>query len=244
MQDLQIFKNDSFGEVRTLSIEGEPWFVAKDVAEILGYTNTRKAILDHCKGGNETVLPSAGGNQIVKIIPERDVYRLIMRSKMPKAEQFEEWVVGEVLPSIRKTGSYTAVPRTFADALQLAADQQRAIEAQQAQIEHMKPAVQFYDDVTGSKDALSMDEVAKIIDKGIGRNKLFALLRSAGILMQNNTPYQKYVDAAFFRVVEQKYMKGSETHINIKTLVYQKGVDMINKIVDQYNKIAKRGSNE
>lgn len=92
--------------VRTVVKDGEPWFVAKDVAEILGYKNTSKAISDHCKGGNETLLPSAGGMQTVKIIPERDIYRLVMKSKLPSAEKFEEWVVSEVLPSIRKTGGY------------------------------------------------------------------------------------------------------------------------------------------
>ncbi|KXS55200.1 MAG: prophage antirepressor [Marinobacter sp. T13-3] len=92
--------------VRVINIEDDPWFLARDVAEILEYKNPLKAIRDHCKGVNETVLPSAGGPQTVKIIPERDVYRLVMRSKLPSAEAFEEWVVGEVLPSIRKTGGY------------------------------------------------------------------------------------------------------------------------------------------
>lgn len=88
--------------------DGEVWFVAKDVCEVLGYSNSRKAIADHCKGGNESLLPSAGGPQNMTIIPERDVYRLIMRSRLPHAEKFEDWVVGEVLPSIRKTGEYVA----------------------------------------------------------------------------------------------------------------------------------------
>lgn len=94
--------------VRTIERNGEPWFVGKDVAEILGYKNPHKAIREHCKGVNETFTPSAGGPQTVKIIPERDLYRLIMRSKLPAAERFEEWVVAEVLPAIRKTGQYSA----------------------------------------------------------------------------------------------------------------------------------------
>lgn len=95
--------------IRTLvGPDGEPWFVAKDVAEVLGYANSRKAVADHCKapsavGGNDSLPPI---DPQTTVIPERDVYRLIMRSKLPAAEQFEEWVVGEVLPSIRKTGSY------------------------------------------------------------------------------------------------------------------------------------------
>lgn len=92
--------------VRTLLIDGEPWFVAKDVAEVLGYTNTRKAISDHCRGVTKRDTPTVSGIQSMSIIPERDVYRLVMRSKLPAAERFEEWVVSEVLPQIRKTGSY------------------------------------------------------------------------------------------------------------------------------------------
>ena len=94
--------------VRGLSIDGEPWFVAKDIADVLGYTNSRKAVADHCKGARPV-----GGNEMLHpldpqttIIPERDLYRLIMRSKLPAAERFEDWVVGEVLPAIRKTGRY------------------------------------------------------------------------------------------------------------------------------------------
>lgn len=92
--------------VRCFQIDGEPWFVAKDVAELLGYAQTAKAIRTHCKGVSEMDTPSRGGVQTVKIIPERDVYRLIMRSKLPAAARFEDWVVGEVLPAIRRTGSY------------------------------------------------------------------------------------------------------------------------------------------
>jgi len=89
--------------VRTVVKDNEIWFVAKDIAGILGYADTSYAISTHCKGVGETSLPSAGGNQIFKVISERDVYRLIMKSRLPAAEQFEEWVVSEVLPSIRKT---------------------------------------------------------------------------------------------------------------------------------------------
>lgn len=92
--------------VRVVKIDGEPWFVAKDVAELLGYAAPRNAIRAHCKGGTETVLPSPGGQQTMTIIPERDVYRLVMRSKLPAAERFEEWVTGTVLPAIRKDGAY------------------------------------------------------------------------------------------------------------------------------------------
>ncbi len=93
-------------QVRIIEQDGDPWFVAKDVAQLLGYRDTSQAIRAHCKGAVELTLPSGRGSQKTIVIPEHDLYRLIMRSKLPAAEEFEEWVVGVVLPSIRKTGSY------------------------------------------------------------------------------------------------------------------------------------------
>lgn len=92
---------------------GKEWFVAKDVAEVLGYTNPHKAIRDHCKGVNESFIPSTGGVQATKIIPRADVLRLIMKSKLPAAEAFEKWVFEEVLPSIQKTGAYLTPQATM-----------------------------------------------------------------------------------------------------------------------------------
>ena len=124
-----------------------------------------------------------------------------------------------------------SLPSSFSEALQLAADQARKIEQQEAELLTARPAVQFYNDVTGSKDAIEMGQVAKIIDCGIGRNKLFELLRANGILRENNEPYQEYIDKGWFRVVEQKYNKpDGSIAISIKTLVYQKGVDGINRL--------------
>ena len=92
--------------IRTIDKEGEVWFVAKDIATTLGYTNPLKAVRDHCTGVKKMDTPTAGGIQTVKIIPESDLHRLVMRSRMPSAARFQDWVYEEVLPSIRKTGSY------------------------------------------------------------------------------------------------------------------------------------------
>lgn len=94
-------------KIRTVTIGGDPWFVATDIAEALGYLKPNNAISAHCKGALIQSIPTAGGNQNMNVIPERDVYRLVMRSRLPSAEAFEDWIVGEVIPSIRKTGSYT-----------------------------------------------------------------------------------------------------------------------------------------
>ena len=107
MSEITIFENAEFGKIRTTIIDGKPWFVGKDVAFALGYVDTAYAVSTHCKGVGEMPTPSAGGVQIVKIIPESDLYRLIMRSKLESAEKFQDWVVEEVLPAIRKNGSYT-----------------------------------------------------------------------------------------------------------------------------------------
>ncbi len=128
--------------------QGEPWFIARDVADLLEYANPHEAIRTHCKGVRETLIPSAGGEQMTKVIPERDVYRLVMRSRLPAAEAFEEWVVGEVLPTIRKTGSYqrpmTQAEITAANANQLVEverqqrEHQAALERIEQKVEHME----------------------------------------------------------------------------------------------------------
>lgn len=131
-----------------------------------------------------------------------------------------------------KEQSKNQLPQTFAQALALAAEQALKLEEQQKAIEVMKPKEEFFDAVAGSKDAISMNEVAKVLDiKGMGRNKMFEFLREKKVLMNNNTPYQKYVDCGYFRIVEQKYMKDNEQCISIKTLVYQKGIDFIRRLV-------------
>lgn len=120
MNDLQIFNNEEFGEVRMIEIDGKPYFVATDVATALGYTNPRKAVNDHCKGVTKRDTPTSSGVQSMSYINEGDLYRLIMKSKLPSAEKFERWVMDEVLPSIRKTGSYNK-PMSTAEKIKLLA---------------------------------------------------------------------------------------------------------------------------
>ena len=132
------------------------------------------------------------------------------------------------------------VPTTFAEALRLAAEQQEKIEEQQKLIESQRPKAEFYDEVVDSKDAIDMQAVAKVINMGIDRNKLFDFLRNNKVLMQNNQPYQYYIDLGWFRVIESKYTKPSgDICINLKTVVFQKGVDGIRKLIKQKRKEAK-----
>ena len=128
MNNLQIFKNDSFGEVRTLIIENEPWFVGKDVAEILGYTNPQKALRDHIDDEDKTLneLFTVNGTKGI-LINESGLYSLILSSKLPKAKEFKRWVTSEVLPAIRKTGGYT-VPKSPMELLELEFQALREVE--------------------------------------------------------------------------------------------------------------------
>jgi anti-repressor protein len=226
--------------IRVVERDGTPMFVAKDVADLLGYANTSEAVRDHCKfvslvsghemlGASDYAACRAAGyshNQAItqyQLIPERDVYRLIMRSKMPEAEKFEDWVVGEVLPSIRKTGSYTAnqpvVPQTLPEALRLAADLAE-------KLEDAKPKIAFAESVNSAINSVSIRDFAKVV--GTGQNKLYSLMRSNGYLMSSfkdrNKPYQKYIDQGLFKLQENvRTDQSGEQQVWFKTLITAKG---------------------
>jgi prophage antirepressor-like protein len=236
LNQLQIFNNPEFGQVRAIEKDGKTYFVGIDIARALGYSNPSKAVIQHCKGVTKLGIPSQGGVQETNCITEGDMYRLITHSELPSAEKFEAWVFDEVLPSIRQNGGYIANQENLSDAEILAKAvivAQNVIAQKDKLISEMKPKAEFFDTVASSKTAIPMDQVAKVIGKkGIGRNKLFAILRDKRILDRGNIPYQEYVDRGYFRVVEQKYTTpNGETHINIKTLVYQKGVDYIRRLI-------------
>lgn len=230
-----MFNNPEFGKIRTITINSEPYFVGKDVAEILGYANASKALADHVddddKLNNESL--SSLGQRGGWFINESGLYSLILSSKLPKAKRFKRWVTSEVLPSIRQTGSYN-LPQTYTQALEELLIKARENEKLLADNQMMKPKADFYDAVAGSKTAIEMAAVAKVLDvKGVGRNKLFEILREEKILQQDNIPYQKFIDMGWFRTIEQKYNQNDEIHIRIKTLVYQKGIDGIRKILER-----------
>lgn len=120
MNELQFFNSEEFGEIRTIEIDGKPYFVGTDVAKALGYNNPRDAVSRHCKGVVKHDTPTSSGIQSMSYINEGDLYRLIMKSKLPSAEKFESWVMDEVLPTIRKTGSYRK-PLTTVEQIQVIA---------------------------------------------------------------------------------------------------------------------------
>lgn len=235
MNELQVFNNDEFGSIRTVIIENEPWFVGKDVAEVLGYTNPSKALSDHVdtedKLNNETLLSL--GQRGGWLINESGLYSLILSSKLPKARKFKRWVTSEVLPAIRKTGSYNLPD--FSNPAEAARAWAKEYEEKQkalAQVTEMKPKAEFYDDVTGSTDTIDIGSVAKVLNiPNMGRNKLFSFLREKKVLNKRNEPYQEYVDKGYFRQIETSWEHNGTTHINLKTVVFQKGVDYIRQLV-------------
>lgn len=239
MNEITVFNNPEFGSVRTIEINGEPFFVGKDVAEILGYGNTRDALTVHVDDEDKVILQKSEiatfdiPNRGLTLINESGLYSLILSSKLPSAKKFKRWVTSEVLPEIRKTGSYNK-PQTYIEALEELLIQAKEKEKLLADNEMMKPKAEFYDAVAGSKTAIEMAAVAKVLNfKGVGRNKLFEILREENVLQRDNTPYQKYIDMGWFRLIEQKYSKDGEICINIKTLVYQKGIDGIRKLLEK-----------
>ena len=234
MNELQVFNNDEFGSIRTVIIENEPWFVGKDVAKILGYTNPSKALSDHVdtedKLNNETLLSL--GQRGGWLINESGLYSLILSSKLPSAKKFKRWVTSEVLPAIRKTGSYNLPD--FSNPAEAARAWAKEYEEKQkalAQVTEMKPKAEFYDDVTGSTDTIDIGSVAKVLNiPNMGRNKLFSFLREKKVLNKRNEPYQEYVDKGYFRQIETSWEHNGTTHINLKTVVFQKGVDYIRQL--------------
>tara|TARA_R110001583_G_scaffold84850_2_gene222797 strand:+ start:136 stop:864 length:729 start_codon:yes stop_codon:yes gene_type:complete len=229
-------------QVRVIERQGEPWFVAKDVAVLLGYKRTADAIRTHCKGVGEIQTPINGTDQTVKIIPERDVYRLVMRSKMPEAEAFEEWVVGEVLPSIRKKGSYTlGQPSDLSkmDVLKMAleSEEQRlklATEKQALinQIEEAAPKVQFAEQVQMAQDAISVSEAAKTI--GTGQRRLFDFLRAHKWITRRNEPYQEKIESGLLNVKLSNFHHPEQgLKQSITTVITGKGLVKLKALWDQ-----------
>ena len=228
MNNLQIFEKLEFGQIRMVEVDKKPYFVSTDIAKCLGYANTSKAINDHCRWVTKSYIPHPQNeNKVLEVnaIPESDMYRLIVNSKLPNAEKFESWVFDEVLPTIRKTGGYIHTTEEMSDdeimarALQVAQKtiekKNREIEEKDKVIQLQQPKVLFADSVASSDNSILVGELAKLLrQNGIdtGQNRLFDWLRNNGYLIKRkgedyNTPTQKSVDLG---VIETK--EGTRVH--------------------------------
>jgi prophage antirepressor-like protein len=202
--------------VRTVDRDGAPWFVAKDVAERLGYPESSLATIsklighvpEEWKGRNP--IPTPGGTQDMAVLSEQGLYFFLARSDKPAALPFQRWVAGEVMPAIRQTGAYALhgvqpfrIPETLGDALRLAADLADEVKAKNCEIASLKPRAELADQVIASTNSLPVASFAKLL--GTGEVRFFRWLRSHGFLMHNNLPYQEYLDRGYFRVKEGTY---------------------------------------
>lgn len=208
MNELQVFNSEEFGQVRTVEINGKPYFVANDVAKALGYVETAKAIRTHCKGVSEMDIPSKGGVQCMKIIPEGDIYRLIVRSKLPSAEKFEKWVFDEVIPSIHQYGAYMTeqtIEKALASpdfliqlATKLKDEQTRRKEAEteirvkDQIIGELKPKADYYDEILKNPGLVTITQIAK--DYGMSGKKMNRILHELGIQYKQSEQWLLYSD--------------------------------------------------
>lgn len=241
---LNTFNFEGRSPVRVISVDGEPQWVAKDIAEALGYSEGSNparlfaSIPDVWKGMNRIHTPS--GDPYMITITEQGLYFFLGRSDKPAALPFQMWIAGEVVPSIRKTGSYSvadSVPKTLQEALRAYADVLDQKEALACEVKTLTPKAEFHDRVADADSGQSIGEVAKVL--GTGQNRLFAWLRAKKILMSGNHPYQEHLDAGRFKVIDQNPWQDSEgnLHVPTKTLITGKGVIWLQKLWDEDHRL-------
>lgn len=226
MNELQIFNSEEFGEIRTLEIDGKPYFVGKDVAMALGYSNASKAVSVHVSEEDRILkileADSQNGNVVktqTAIINESGLYALIFGSKLESAKRFKRWVTFEVLPAIRKNGGYIAGQESLSDdellakALMVAqnkiAERDKLIAQKQKRIDEMRPKEIFADAVTCSNTSILVGDLAKLLKQNgfhVGQNRLFEILRREGFLIKGgsskNMPTQKSMEMKLFEIKE------------------------------------------
>lgn len=253
MQGLQIFDNEEFGRVRAMTIDGQPYFVGKDVAAILGYANPSKALMDHVgdedKLNNESL--SSLGQRGGWLINESGLYSLVLLSKMPRAKQFKRWVTAEILPTIRKTGGYVANEDTFLETyMPYATEETKALF--KTQLQHIRqlnqkikadaPKVLFADAVSASQTSILVGDLAKLLKQNgvnIGARRLFEWMRQNGYLMRKgearNMPTQRSMEAGLFEVKETTITNGDgSVRITRTTKVTGKGQQFfVNKFLKE-----------
>ncbi len=238
--ELQVYKNAEFGSVRTTTIAGQPYFVDKDVADILGYSNTRKALIDHVDKEDKddvTIRDAIGRNQTMTAINESGLYSLILSSKMPNAKKFKRWVTNEVLPAIRKHGLYATDDLIANPDLAIAAftalkeereknkELMAAVAIGQQQIAEMEPKATYYDVVLKCRDAVNISVIAK--DYGWSAIRMNEYLHEKGIQFKQGDIwllYQKYAPNGYTKTNTHIYedSKGIK-HTKVHTKWTQKG---------------------
>ena len=248
MNEVRRFSSLEFGQIRTMVIEGQPWFVGKDVARALGYKNISDALNKHVFDEDKGVAKcdTLGGNQIMTIVSESGMYSLIFGSKLERAKSFKHWVTSKVLPDIRKTGMYaTDELINNPDLLIQVATQLKEERQARQELEHInqanQPKVLFADSVASSKQTILIGDLAKLIKQNgydIGQNRLFEWLRANGYLISRsgesyNMPTQRAMDLELFEVKERTHLNpDGSVRLTKTTKVTGKGqVYFINKFL-------------
>lgn len=244
MTDLQIFNSPEFGAIRTIEKDGEPWFVGKDVATILGYAKPLNALATHIDEDDslkQGLIDNMGRMQETIFINESGLYSLVLSSKLPNAKKFKRWITSEVIPSIRKHGAYMTPdkleevllsPDTLMQLAQNLKDEQEKRKALQEQVEAQRPAVLFAGAVETSKSSILIGELAKVLKQNgvnIGQNRLFEWMRQNGYLIRRNgsdynMPTQRAMEMGLFEIKETTIVHADgHTHINKTPKVTGKG---------------------
>ncbi len=231
MNELKVFENQEFGKVRVVKINGEPWFVGKDVADVLEYRNTKDAIARHVDDEDKlqndgvVIYDSMGREQHPTVINYSGLYSLVLSSKLPSAKRFKHWITSEVLPSIRQTGHYSLnlgkyealIPKDYPSALRALADEVDKNEKLQQIIDDYQPKVDYYSKILKSKDGLAVTQIAK--DYGMSAYQLNKILEEEHIQYKVNGQwvlYQKIADMGYTRsetipIIYSDGTKGSKT---------------------------------
>ena len=258
MNDIQVFNNPEFGEIRTVEINNEPWFVGKDIAVALGYKDTVNAIKAHVDDEDKAgwQITTQFGTKETTVISESGLYALVLSSKLPTAKKFKRWVTSEVLPSIRKHGAYMT-PETLEKMVltpdfgirlltELKAEQDKR-KALEATGEEQKPHVLFSNAVSASKTTILIGALAKLLKQNginIGQNRLFEWLRQNGFLIKHgdnrNMPTQKAMEMGLFEVKESCHLNSNGCNVITKTTVVTgKGqCYFINRFLGKQNGVA------
>lgn len=252
MNELQIFNSPEFGEIRTIEQNGEPWFVAKDVCDILELTNSRMAVgkLDDDEKGVSSI-DTLGGKQEMQVVNEFGLYSLVLGSRKPEAREFKRWITHDVIPAIRKHGGYLTAgtieevlsnPDTL---IRLATDLKHEREERakaEALIQSQKPKVLFADAVTTSKQSCLIGELAKVLKQNgveIGQNRLFEVLRREGYLgrmgERYNLPTQRSMELGLMEIKKSTINQpDGSVRVTTTTKITGKGqVYFINKFLDR-----------
>lgn len=255
--EIQIFNNEEFGKVRTTIIDGEPFFVGKDLVNILGYRNGSRDINRHVDEDDRRKAMIFDGNQNKEtiLINESGLYSLILSSKLPSARKFKHWVTSEVLPAIRKTGSYAIQEKPDSYMIENPVERaKRWIEeyeekvALEEKIKKDEPLVEFANKVSQTSNSIDIGAMAKLLNDEhipIGRNRLYEWLRKNNYIRKNNEPYQKYINSGIFESVEYVYHTPYGEKTGTKTLITGKGqIYITEKLRKFYDGIAEAESGD